>query len=968
MSGKKEIVHEGRFCQGGFMIGETRLLFFAAAVIFVSAFSARGDELLFALGERKVIQAPTFQPTSQVAWDATGDGNEELMAYQSPAGEIVVMETKAYDGMGDLGLEIGLLRTFSSALGNSGTVFSTDMDGDGENDLVLLTNEVVRIWNGGVIRAADAESLPDFEFAFTGIDPGELIWSQPADLNGDGSPDFVFYDQNSAAVGILTGFNETEPRFVFPAGDFADSFSGLYNPQVVRNWDGAGQDVVANLSRRTGGIVVYAFDSQLNAVEIDEVPADGFFAQLKNGGLPELVCFGDFGYGSPYSASNPPATVYEKLGEEWIAKDLPVPDGMIEYDPFVFPNPFFAKVAEGGSGMGESVYFGRTSVSGGYYRIIPSVEDEPLRLVIEQSDATFPLTDLSPLRLPNRSGEVLAIRSTRTGRTDIFGNPASGIMLSLRRPDEQGILTDAFSLGGSAGDSFYTDVDVDGIPDLVSLRRGDAGVTVHYQPNNPSLAETVTYPSDSPSSAERLVAGNFSGSASVEFAISGGAEATSIPVFRLSPLSLSQTGSTLPTCVLGSGDFTSDGADELLYLSEADGTLRYSSFNAGGGLADDNVIALAGHTVSTYQGISGVTGNEGFVKPRQVLIVDADGDGDDDIITYPSALGQRIALHRNYGGMFSLEPLSGVLDDGIFGAPPEEDGVVLAAPTHLLAGHFLQGSGPSLVTYGSGSDPFGNPLSSLTSWSGSLENPTAMISTSTSLLTNLVVADLDGDGLDDIIASGGAAFDVFGNPVFDPSLRYFRSRGDGTFADAVVLADQGVLISQIIVEDIDLDGVPDVTAVSEETNSIEIFRGLRVPPFPSFTDWAAEYSPASPGPLDRPSGGEPNLVLFTRGDIPSSSAAAGPPAPPASTSVSWNGVDLKAIHPVPRLADGQSVDVILQYSSDLEGWIDVEESNTYFSQDATTPQWSVKHTEVSNPPNFGAAEIFFRFKVIHISQ
>ena len=915
------------------------------------------EGLIYALDAPQEILAPTIQPNSQVAWDATGDGNEELMAFDSISGKMVVMETKAYDASGDLGLQVGILRTFSSGLGDFGTVFSTDVNADGEHDLVLLSDNNVRIWNGGDIRPENVEQPPDSEFQFPENDLGPRVWLEPSDLSGDESPEFVFGYYHRSEAGILTGFDEEEPRIIELTADFDRAEDGFNKPQLVKNWDGAGQNVVA-LEADGGTTIVYSFDTELNATKIDEVPVRGLFAQVRNGGLPEMVVPG-------FLTSlfvNPIATVYQKIGEEWVPEELEEPSEPIDFGLSNYTAAVIGKVAEGSSGR-EGVYFTRPGGSGVYYRIIPSVESEAPRLIVQQGNATFPPGGFHALRLPNRSEEILAIHSYRTLRFDFAGNYVGNIMLSLRRQNGS-ILEDIYSLVGNVGQSAYAHVDSDSTPDLVSLRRGDTGVSVFYQAGNPALSETVTYPANASTPAERLVKGNFSGTGSAEFAISGGLEASGIPVYRLTPEAFLQTGGALPSQALGSGDFTGDGSDELLFLQDLEGTLRYASFDDSGAHSGGDVIALAGRTIASGSSLAGSAVDEEFIQPRQVLVVDADGDGDDDILTFPSALGQRIALHRSYGGNFSLEPLSGLLESNIFGLLPEEDGVSVGVPSHLLSGNFLQGGGRSLVTYGGGTDIFGSPTSSLTSWSGSLDNPVALASSPIPILASIAVADLDGDGLDDIIASGGRTTDIFGNAVLDSSIVLLRSKGDGTFEDAVSLADPRVLISQILVDDVNLDGVPDVTAVIEENNSIVFYRGRRVSAYPSFAEWAAEHSPSMPGQLDRPDGDEPNLVLFARGEIPSASSGVRPPAPPVNPSASWDGGTLNASHPIPRLGNEDTVNVTLQYSYDLVEWTDADEERAFYSQDPATPQWLIKHY----PSVYGSEKFFHRFRVDYITR
>ena len=110
---------------------------------------------------------------------------------------------------------------------------------------------------------------------------------------------------------------------------------------------------------------------------------------------------------------------------------------------------------------------------------------------------------------------------------------ANGLIYALDAPED--ILAPPLPPApvGDIGQSVYADVDGEGTPDLVSLRSGNPGVSVFYQVGNPALSETVIYSANASTPVERLTDGNFSGSGSVEFAISGTPEVSGVPVFRL---------------------------------------------------------------------------------------------------------------------------------------------------------------------------------------------------------------------------------------------------------------------------------------------------------------------------------------------------------------------------------------------------------------------------------------------------
>lgn len=967
-------------CSPSFMFRASPFFSCLATLAAFAMLSVHADGQHYALGEPEDIVV-TVNPTSQVAWDATGDGNEELMAFDLQSGRLVALETKDHDAS-DLGIEIGMTRDFSPVIGGSGTVFSADTDGDGENDLLLLSDDHVRIWNGGVSRAEGVEQAPDAEFQLPNNNDNAREWLGWTDLNGDGSPDFVYHNLRDSKTGVLTGFDAVAPRMVVVTDSGNQT---LWSPQIVENWDGAGQNVLAFETPESGpsddgSTLVYAFDANLTPTQIDEIPALGLFAPLLGAAPPELVEIGNLP-----DPDDPIATVYQKVGEEWVPETLEDPADPIEFEfqlGFATSRIIAQAVVATGIAGKDAVYFTQPRGPAAYYRLDPSFGGEALRLRIETADEAFSPEDFSTLRLPNSDDEVLAIRSVRKSGTDFYGTPLGNNQISLRRKSSQGILKDIYSLVGSVGNSIFAEVDAAGTPDLVSVRSGDGGVTVYYQAGSPILSETATYPADSPVFSERVFEGDFSGNGVLEVAISAGRSLGSgsppnvVPVFKLTPEAFQKTGSTaesidgdLPDLALGSGDFTGDGSDELLFIDSSDGNLRYASFDGAGVRGGGDIIAAAGRNTERSPGFGAPPMEGELVQPKQVIVTDADGDGDTDILAFPSALGQRIALHRNDGdGNFALEPLSGELEDSFFGPAPMEDGVSLAIPTQLFAGNFLQGGEKSLLTCGFGGSFDGKPSFKLTTWSGSLADPTALASSVAPILGAIAVADVDGDGLDDLIAAGVRIYDEFGDFETTAPIVYLRSNGDGTFSEPMTLAEPLSEVSQLVVEDVDLDGVPDVVAILQDVNSIILYRGQQqVTAYPTFAQWAAEHSPDMPGLLDRPDGGEQNLVLYARGEVPSPSMGMRPPAPPVAPSITLDGETLSATHPVPIVASPDSIKIALQYSFDLAVWIDVEEISATVSSDAEAPVWRIKEWQQVLPEGSDSGEIFHRFRVEYVS-
>jgi hypothetical protein len=88
-------------------------------------------------------------------------------------------------------------------------------------------------------------------------------------------------------------------------------------------------------------------------------------------------------------------------------------------------------------------------------------------------------------------------------------------------------------------------------------------------------------------------------------------------------------------------------------------------------------------------------------------------------------------------------------------------------------------------------------------------------------MADLLVTDLNGDGAADLAAGFSIAWGPYGGPAV------LLNRGDGSFPTAAVY-DGGTVSQELVVEDLDLDGIPDLALVASSSpyDSLEIHRGL----------------------------------------------------------------------------------------------------------------------------------------------
>ena len=227
---------------------------------------------------------------------------------------------------------------------------------------------------------------------------------------------------------------------------------------------------------------------------------------------------------------------------------------------------------------------------------------------------------------------------------------------------------------------------------------------------------------------------------------------------------------------------------------------------------DPDVLAIVGHgprSIVLYDNLGGsppafdrrVLVDEFDPGAFDLRVGDIDGDGDPDIVS----AGRGILWHENDGGAIpsfeSTTVLSGCFacfnsrDADLFDFDGDGDLDVATSDPDIFALSWIENLG-------------GDPPS--------FEEHYLQID---AVRTGpLFAADMNGDGLGDIVASS-----------FDESVvRWYRNEGagDGTFAPRIVAASSGFLGSVIHVDDVDLDGVPDVVASSSEAigDRIEVLR------------------------------------------------------------------------------------------------------------------------------------------------
>ena len=320
------------------------------------------------------------------------------------------------------------------------------------------------------------------------------------------------------------------------------------------------------------------------------------------------------------------------------------------------------------------------------------------------------------------------------------------------------------------------DLNGDGIPDLAVVNYYAGTVTILLGKGDGTFAATASSPATG-SYPQAIVVGDFNRDGKLDLAVAN-SNSNNLTVllgngdgtFTATPDNPA-TGSE--PVAIGVGDFNGDGNLDLAVVNGGSSTITVELGNGDGTFTPSPLSAQTG------------------TQPRSLVIGDFNGDGILDL-----------AMLTNYSGSIGLLIGNG---DGSF-APANPISLSSTNYSNILVGGdfnqdgrfdlaLIEGSADSSQTFlGNGDGTF-----------------TAAPATSTSLMNaaNAAVADLNGDGIPDLVETNSYQGGVlFGN-------------GDGTFAAPVTLS-AGSGPSIIAVSDFDGNGTEDLAITSSYNNNVTI--------------------------------------------------------------------------------------------------------------------------------------------------
>jgi hypothetical protein len=886
-------------------------------------------------------------PDACVLWDWNGHGGDEMVMIDGLKRRLVTTLTDSPSiWAGDV------TNTRASHLASPVQLLLCDVDADGLNDLVLLDGVRWRVWLHQS-RLAAGEVAANRE----GILPAEPTAADSGDFDGDGIPDLMIAPGNGSAPWVIFGFATAAPEArqftqvsVNQAYVYPKSPSG--RPLLVF----AGGPYETELSGKTR---IYQVTTGRALSMLDEIPDEGRPADLDGQYPPEIVTIW--------------TAVYAKSSGQW--------SKVRQLDPFdYYPGGsavYLTNAVEdfGGDGRDE-VIFGWTGTSTLF--ALKSYGTPGEAELTAMKDAPVAVNTLSAVRANGSSSVYLTVFGSPTHIIDALGNPSSlpglGNHAWLRR-DPLNSWSPFDSILGPrriAQRLTVADFNGDSAPDLGALHGKEGKFSVFEGPtwsqafgDRPQLSGGF--------SGDSLVTGSFAASDPLPGVLLPKPRLTAvlrtssrtesppdIQFVTSSQRSLAGGSPDAPDRVLGAGDFDGDGDLDALVFNPNGETLTWIENLENGSVFVLHPIALAGR----WWQFDWLTMTESYhwITQDQVLVRDADNDGDPDIITLPSALGNRLTLHRNHGGTFTMESLFD-FEAWQWDSPFDQ----LSLPSHLLVGHFMNSSAPlQIAMFGPRTEALGKPAAYAAILHGNATAMTAEPMQAMPLAGTATACDFDGDGLDDLLTAGTYGTDPLGNPIGSLTILFHRSLGDGTFAAPVIVANPLGLVSQLVAADFTGDGLPDIAVTSRETGSVELFPHTMHTAYPDYSEWIASFATTDSVPDADPDGdGVANLVEFARGSPPDSTAPSGPLTLPAPVSAVID-VSLpylvRAVHPQPRLAGGAAVNVALEQSNDMVTWSPVY-PGPEISYNPAQPQWDILNWSFYKDDE----RMFYRFKVTYQS-
>jgi hypothetical protein len=744
-------------------------------------------------------------PSSVAVADVNGDGKPDLIVSNAADNTVSLL-------LGNGDGTFGAQSTFAAGSSPSWVAVS-DVNGDAKPDLVItdaISNDVsVLLGNGnGTFQALNA--------FYAGISPDSVAI---ADMNGDGKADLVVANMNGNNVTVLLGNGngtfQAQKTFAtgnYPISVVAADVNGDGKPDiVVPNLDDGTLSVLLNNMDFTGQL--YTID-QPARLAFTQPPASTPAGNVINGSTGVQVAVEDSG-GATVGIDTSAVTLTLN-GGAFASGGNTVTTAAVN-GVATFNNLIINAAGNYTMTASDGALAGATSSSFAICTapaVLSVNRESPAGAVTEAASVTYAVTFSEPVTGVTAADFQLALGGGTSASSAVVVSPGSGYnsvynvtvnsivgsgTLGLNLVDNGSILDQAgnhlsspiatfqaqqiIAAGQAPAYVAMADLNGDGKPDLVVADNGGSNISVQLGNGDGTFQAPKTYAVGSYPSFVAVADVNGDGKPDLVVA--------------------NQSSNTV-SVLLGNGDgtfqaqktFAVGSYPSFVAVGDVNGDGKPDLAVANAGDSSNVVSVLLGNGDGTFQAQKTFTAG---VQPYSVALADLNGDNKLDLVT------------TNYSNNVSVLLGNG---DGTFQA--QQTFAVDTHPSSVVVADVNGDGKPDLVVANQTTNPntsVNNALSILLGNGDGTFQPQKTF-TVDAFSTSVAVADMNGDGTQDLVVTNTSGKDV----------SVLLGNGDGTFQAQNTFAT-GTNPSSVAVADVNGDGRPDLVVANETSNTVSLLLG-----------------------------------------------------------------------------------------------------------------------------------------------
>ncbi len=749
--------------------------------------------VLLGKGDGKFRPQQTFpvgsRPRAVAVADLNGDGKPDFAAANQYSNTVSVLPG---NGDGNFRAE----PAFSVGVAPS-AVAAADLNGDGKPDLITSNSSSGTV---SVLLGSGDGTLRPQQTIPVGSYSGALA---VADLNGDGKPDLVVAHKYSNTVSVLLGNGDGsfQPQQTFHVGGGAQAvavadLNGDHIPDLITA-GGAVSVLLGNGDGTFQPAKTSSVGGDADALAVEDLNGDG---------IPDLVAADSGYYGG---AGTGIVLLGNGDGTFQPEKTFPVGSGA----------DAVAVADLDGDGIPDIITANR-----GRYRN----PGDTVSVLLGNGDGTF--RPQQTFQVGPYPDAVAVADLTGDGKPDIITanggsgfNPGDTVSVLPGNGDGTFRPQQTFQVGAYPSALVVADLTGDGKADVITANAGSFttfGGTVSVLLNNGhgSFPTPQTYPVGPGADAVAVADLNGDGIADLVTAnsYSGNSYSGTVSVLWGNGDGTFQPQQTLPVgsspSAVAVADFNGDGIPDLITANGSSRTVSVLLGNGDGSFQTPQTFRAGGYSDA-------------------VAVADLNGDGIPDVITADRDHGTASVLLGNGDGTFQRPQKYDVGQgaDSVAVADLNGDGI----PDIIVASYY----GTVSALLGNGDGTF-RPQQYFNAGG----EPTAV-----------AVADLTGDGIPDIITANRGSYGSVG------TVSVLPGNGDGTFRDQQTIP-VGPDPDAVIVADMNGDGIPDIIAAIGGSNTVSVLLGKGNGTFPTHQTFPVGSYPGALAVADLNGDGKPDLL------------------------------------------------------------------------------------------------------------